>query len=382
VNDLEVGLGLETLVNTAARWLAYYHRFEHLVGHRKTSSQIGSQRSAFYRMVWEQAAAEVGASVRHLDGMLEIRQGDAVIRIRGNMTSLDDPVTVAVASDKLLGYGLLSERGLPLPGHCACERDDTATAWRFVSAQSGPCVVKPARGTGAGMGVTTGVSTKARLFRAMVHAGGFATEVLIERQVEGGTYRLLYLDGRLLDAVHRVPPTLRGDGKSTVRELIAAENEDRLRQGTEASQSLLTIDRELRHTLHRSGYNLRSVPPQDDVVQVKTVVNDNRRRDNLRVTDRVCASLVEAGATAAAAVGVRFAGVDVITRDVTVPLGDSGGVIIEVNAMPGLYHHHTTNGGAVPVARDILEWIAQAPGHGGPRASHGNRAVQHAGAQR
>ena len=360
-------MGLETLVNTAARWLAYYHRLEHLVGHRAESRQIGKRRSEFYRMVWEQAAAEVGASVRHLDGTLEIRHGDAVIRIRGNITSLDDPVTVAVASDKLLGYGLLSERGLPVPSHCACERDDTATAWRFVAAQASPCVVKPARGTGGGMGVTTGVTTKARLFRAMVHAGGFATEIVIERQVEGGNYRLLYLDGRLLDAVQRVPPTVRGDGKSTVRELIVAENEDRLRQGIEASQGLLTIDGELRHTLRRSGYSLRSVPPQDDMVQLKTVVNDNRRRDNLRVSDRVCASLVDAGATAAAAVGVRFAGVDVITRDVTVPLGDSGGVIIEVNATPGLYLHHTTNGGAVPVTRDILEWIAQAPAVFAPR---------------
>jgi cyanophycin synthetase len=364
---MEVGLRLETPVNAAARWLASCHRLEHLVIEHKTSRQIGGRRSAFYGMVWEEAAAEVGADVRRLDGMLEVRHGAAVIRIRGNTTSLDDPVTVAVASDKSLGYDLLSERGLPLPRHCSCARDDTATAWRFVAAQAGPCVVKPARGTGGGMGVTTGVTTRTGLFRALVHAGGFAREVLIEQQVEGDNYRLLYLDGRLLDAVQRVAPTVRGDGRSTVKELIVAENEDRLRQGIEASQSLLTVDRELRHTLRRSGYSLRSVPPQDQVVPVKTVVNDNRRRDNLRVTDRVCASLVEAGATAAAALGVRFAGVDVITRDVTVPLGESGGVIIEVNAMPGLYHHHTTNGGAVPVACAILTWIAQTPATVAPR---------------
>lgn len=358
---MEVGLRLETPVNAAARCLASYHRLERLVGERKASRQAGGQRSEFYAMVWERAAADVGANVRHLDGMLEIRHGAALIRIRGNITSLDDPVTVAVASDKALGYDLLSECGLPLPSHCPCARDDTATAWRFVAAQARPCVVKPARGTGAGMGVTTGVTTKTGLFRAMAHAGGFAREILIEQQVEGDNYRLLYLDGRLLDAVRRVPPAVRGDGKSTVRELIVAENQDRLRHGTEASQSLLTIDWDLRHTLGQRGYSLRSVPSRDEVVRLKTVVNDNRRRDNLRVTDRVCASLVEAGATAAAALGVRFAGVDVITRDITVPLGESGGVIIEVNATPGLYHHHTTDGGAVSVARDILTWIAQAP---------------------
>ncbi len=350
---------LEAVANAAVRWLSYYHRAEQLVRHNKTRSPLGRQRSDFYRMVWEEAAATAGASVRHLGGMLEIQNGESIIRVSNNITSLDDPVTVAVASDKALVYRLLGEHGLPVPRHCICRRDDLATAWRFVAAQASPCVVKPARGTGGGMGVTTGVTTKARLFRAMTHAGSHAREIVIDKQVEGDNYRLLYLDGSLLDAVQRIPPTIRGDGTSTIRELISAENTDRLRHGIDASQSILRIDRELRHTLRQSGYSLRSVPPRDHRVQLKTVVNDNRRQDNVPATDRICSSLVGVGATAASLVGARLAGIDVITTDPTIALADSGGVIIEVNATPGLYFHYPTKDNAAPVAQEILDRLSR-----------------------
>lgn len=352
---------LEPLVNGAVRWLAYYHRLEQVAdGHRRGRRQTLERRSEFYRRIWTQAAAEAGASVRRLDGVLEIRYEDAVIRVNNNVTSLDDPVTVAMAGNKVLGYALLAGCGLPLPPYLACRRDDSQAAWRFVAAQGGPCVVKPAHDTGGGEGVTTGVGTRLQLFSAMALAGGFGRQILIEKQVEGDNYRLLYLDGTLLDAVRRVPPTIHGDGRSSVKQLIQSENEDRLRSGIDASQTLLATDWDLRHTLRRNGFSLRSVPSEGLPIQLKTVINDNRRRDNVRVFD-ACDAVIGAGAAAAAALGMRLAGVDVITRDVTVPLEESGGVIIEVNAMPGLYFHDTMDNGVVPLVHKILDGVARVP---------------------
>src|SRR5688572_32104639 len=46
--------------------------------------------------------------------------------------------------------------------------------------------------------------------------------------IAGASYRLLYLEGRLIDAVRRDPPTVTGDGYSTIRRLIAHENRRRL----------------------------------------------------------------------------------------------------------------------------------------------------------
>ena len=61
--------------------------------------------------------------------------------------------------------------------------------------------------------------------------------------------------------------------------------------------------------------------------------------------------------SAARAVGVRLAGVDLITPDASLPLDAAGGVILEVNATPGLQYHYEVRDPvrATPVMAPILE---------------------------
>ena len=79
-----------------------------------------------------------------------------------------------------------------------------------------PCVVKPARRTAAGAGITTGVRTLPRLISALARAGAHCGEVIVEEEVGGDNLRLLYLDGELIDSVRRLPPVVRGDGISSI----------------------------------------------------------------------------------------------------------------------------------------------------------------------
>ena len=66
--------------------------------------------------------------------------------------------------------------------------------------------------------------------------------------------------------------------------------------------------------------------------------------------------------TAADAVGLRLAGIDLITPDLGASLTDSGGSVIEVNSGPGLHHHyHVADAGratrvAVPVLSPRTTW--------------------------
>jgi cyanophycin synthetase len=103
-------------------------------------------------------------------------------------------------------------------------------------------------------------------------------------------------------------------------------------------------------------------------VAVKTAVSQNGPADNESVLGTVGDALVADATRAADAVGVRLAGVDVITNDPGVSLRDSGGAVLEVNATPGLHYHYEVRdpAGAVPVAELILErllagWAAAAP---------------------
>src|SRR5205823_8663864 len=122
------------------------------------------------------------------------------------------------------------------------------------------------------------------------------------------------------------------------RQLVDAANAARLQRGATISQVQVSIDMDMKNTLARQGLSLSSVPAAGAVVPVKTVINQNFAADNVTVTDRLCRSIVADGARAAKAVGVRLAGIDIITRDLTVPLAESGGVILEVNTTPGFHY--------------------------------------------
>jgi glutathione synthase/RimK-type ligase-like ATP-grasp enzyme len=75
----------------------------------------------------------------------------------------------------------------------------------------------------------------------------------------------------------------------------------------------------------------------------------------------LCDSIIEDGARAAQAIGVRLAGVDILTADPSVPLADSGGAILEFNTPPNYYNHYHTRDGAFPVAVHVLDRLLADP---------------------
>jgi cyanophycin synthetase len=169
-------------------------------------------------------------------------------------------------------------------------------------------------------------------------------------------YRLLFMDGQLLDTVRRRPPRVTGDGRSTIRELIAAENARRLDPAHPVSMPILRVDLDCLFTLEAAGLGLESVLPEGQTLAVKTVTSQNRIQDNETVTEPIAAELVAEAREAAAQVGVRLGGIDLITRDLSRSLKESGGVIIEVNGTPGLHYHYQVADEAIatPVAVPIL----------------------------
>jgi D-alanine-D-alanine ligase-like ATP-grasp enzyme len=319
-------------------------------------------RVEFYRRMWEAAARELSAElVSFSDGFVEVRIGERATRIHEHLVMLDSPATVALARTKPLAYTLLSAAGLTVPEFRRFDLATFESAVSFLRSAAGPCVVKPASGGVGGDGITTNVSSKRALVRAAVHAALYSRTMLIEKQIPGDVYRLLYLDGALLDAIRREPPTVTADGRSTVRELIRQENERRsLCRGT-AAHRRITITPDCRATLRLAGLGLRSVPPPGMRVRVKTASNESAASDCESVPSRVGKALEEEGRQAAAVLGIRLAGLDVITRDPNVGLAQSGGAIVDVNATPGLHYHYQTRNPAEsrPVAVAILRCLLE-----------------------
>jgi cyanophycin synthetase len=317
---------------------------------------IGRHHSAFYERVWREAAAELGATCRSLGGGLVEMELDGVrTRALENTCSIDDAVTLLLLADKHATYRVLEEEGLPTPRHASFTLADVAPALAFMARCAGDCVVKPAAGTGGGRGVTTGIRTRWQFGRAAATAAVYGEEILIEEQVAGENFRLLYLDGELVHAFVRRHPAVVGDGRSSVAKLVRAVNDDRSRHGAGKSQVLLTTDLDMRRTLAKQGLSMRSVPEVGRHVILKTVVNENGGADNTTVVAKLCPSIVADGARALRALGARLAGVDVITPDPTKPLAKAGGVILEVNAPPNYYYHYQKADGCFRVAVHVLK---------------------------
>ncbi len=342
-----------------ARFLQLYGyaiRAKRLLGHARAQSlQVKIHRSRFYEDVWREAAGELGAEFEVLGGgILKISSDGASIRVHTNCTPLDDPVTLQVALNKPLVHKILRSHGLPTPDHAEFTLNSLDKGYRFLDRHR-RCVVKPAEGTEGGGGVTTGIETPSQLIRAAARAAGYASKFLVEEQVEGDIIRLLYLEGQLLDAVKRSSPTVVGDGKSRISQLVFGLNQKRIEAGYGLAQVTLRYDMDMERTLAQQSLSWRSIPARGRQVTLKTVINDNMADENVSVAGQISASIVDAGRRAAELVGARLAGVDVITTDIGRGLEESGGKVLEVNTTPGYHYHYFKRDGACRVAVPILK---------------------------
>jgi D-alanine-D-alanine ligase-like ATP-grasp enzyme len=325
---------------------------------RAAIARLGSEsEDTVFGEIWSGAAAAAGAELESLgDGFYGFRRGGAATRVWRHVTPLDDAVAMRWALDKPRARRLVSERGVPVPEWIELDCGEAGRAAEFVRAGAQPCVVKPA-GQSSGSGVTAGIREAGELRRALVRAARFGRRVVLERQVAGHVHRLLFLEGELLDIIRRHPPVLTGDGRSTIRQLVAAENGRRMAAHGRAGLTFLFLDLEAVLTLERTGLRPGSVPAAGERVALKTVTSQNSAEENETVLAGASHELVAEAAAAVAAVGLRIGGVDIVTGDSSRSLTESGGAVIEVNATPGLHYHYLVADPdrATPVAAPVLE---------------------------
>lgn len=347
------------MLRKALESLSLFYRVCSILHNRSAYvATMAGYRRAFYEKAWCDAAEQLGCSVTALGAdIFEVRRGHRSVRVCLNFSPFDDSVTLRLAGQKPIVYRVLAEAGLPVPNHIAIDSLDLSAAKRFLRAAHTPIVVKPAYGTGAGAGVTTYITNVAQLIRAMAWSKAFCPQTIVEEQITGENYRLLYLDGKLIDCIIRRAPTLTGDGTASIRKLIRQENDLRVKAGMTYAQTVLRADLDMKNTLATLGKTLSSVPDQGEVVRVKNVINSNRADDNETATSLVCQSVVDVGRQVVDRLGIRLAGVDFIMPDPGIDLADSHGAIVDVNTTPGFHFHYLKKGGEFPAAVEVLQTI-------------------------
>jgi cyanophycin synthetase len=290
------------------------------------------------RSIVEAAAARGIPSRRLTDGSL-VRLGQAAKqrRIIAAETDRTGAVAESIAQDKELTRTLLAEAGIPVPEGRPVS--DAADAWSVAEEIGGPVVVKPRYGN-QGRGVSVDLSTRDEVEKAWQVAREEESTVVVERFVTGADYRVLVVGGKVVAAARRHPPTVVGDGQSTVKQLVDRVNEDPRRCCDHAGAlSPVRIDEVALAVLTEQGLTPESVPVSDCMVLLRQNANLSTGGTSEDVTDIIHPDVSARAVEAARIIGLDVAGIDIVTADITQSLESQRGVVIEVNAGPGLRMH-------------------------------------------
>ena len=290
--------------------------------------------------------------------LVQLGQGKYQRRIRATMTSMTPALAVDISTDKNLTIRLLGAAGLPVPrSEVVRSAEDAMGAARRIGF---PVVVKPIDGNhGRGVGLDLRTEDEVREWFPRALGESRRGIVQVETYVAGNDYRVLVIGGRMVAVAQRVPAHVVGDGKHTVRELVDIENQDPRRGiGHEKVLTKIKIDDAAEELVREQGFEPDSVPPGG--ATVKLVATGNMSTGGISIDRTLDAheENVEIAEEAAQVVGLDVAGIDFITPDISQPVRDTGGAIVEVNAAPGFrMHTHPTEGDPQYVARPAIELL-------------------------
>ncbi|MBE3574755.1 MAG: cyanophycin synthetase [Firmicutes bacterium] len=312
-----------------------------------------------------QAAAQRGIPVTRLErdsDLLQLGYGQHAVWVCGSLTERDSTLATDLVQDKARCQAWLQRHFLPVPSSRVVQDEGEAVA--AARRLGWPVVVKPADGH-QGQGVSLNVQDEEQVrgaFRAAAafsRAGTSGPRVLVEQQLEGHDYRLLVVGGRLVAASRRHPAGVRGNGIHSVRELVAQANADPRRgPGHDRPLTWIQLDATAEAVLAAQGLRPDSVPPAGRWVRLRDNANLSSGGTAEDVTGQVHPRNAQLASMAARVCGLDVAGVDVVARDISQPLGPANGAIIEVNASPGLRMHLFPSGGpSRPVGDALVEHL-------------------------
>lgn len=267
--------------------------------------------------------------------LVQLGYGARQRRIWTAETDRTPAIAESISREKDLTKTLLESCGVPIPeGRIVTSIEDAIEAAEDIGY---PVVVKPSDGNHA-RGVFTNIRTAAEVAELYPLADAEGSEVMVERFIKGSEHRLLVVGGKMVAANKGDTVSVVGDGVNTIDQLIETQINSDPRRGVEHEFPLYLIKLDnypaAQMEVARQGFNGSSVPAAGQEVMI--VRTSNMAFD---VTDEVHPDNAELACLAARIVGLDIAGIDLVCEDISRPLAEQRGAIVEVNAGPGLLMH-------------------------------------------
>ncbi|ABA21436.1 Cyanophycin synthetase [Trichormus variabilis ATCC 29413] len=259
-------------------------------------------------------------------------------RMQATMTDKTGILGVELACDKEATKRILAASGVPVPrGTVINFLDDLEEAIEYVGGY--PIVIKPLDGN-HGRGITIDIRSWEEAEAAYEAARQVSRSIIVERYYVGRDHRVLVVDGKVVAVAERVPAHVIGNGRSTIAELIEEINQDPNRgDGHDKVLTKIELDRTSYQLLERAGYTLNSVPPKGTICYLRATANLSTGGTAVDRTDEIHPENIWLAQRVVKIIGLDIAGLDIVTTDISRPLRELDGVIVEVNAAPGFRMH-------------------------------------------
>jgi cyanophycin synthetase len=273
-------------------------------------------------------------------------------RIQATVTGRTNMIAVDLASDKDATKKMLAQMGVPVPkGYRISDEDEIEGAVKSIGF---PIAVKPLDAN-HGKGITVGLQTLEEVRAAFPLAQKYSRRVIVEKSLTGQDFRALVIGHKLVAVAERTPAHITGDGTHTIGELIEIKNQDPRRgYGHENVLTLINVDTQTEKLLAAAGYTLDTVLADNEDFRLKPTANISTGGTAIDRTDEVHPYNVSLFERISRIIDLDVAGIDVVAPDLSTPLTENGGGIIEVNAAPGFRMHLAPSEG---LARNVAEHV-------------------------
>ena len=290
-----------------------------------------------------QAAKTLGISTQILNssqGKIKLTKGEKSHIVHKHGFNLNPHQAIVLTRNKIKTLTLLRRHGLPVP-----KIYDLRSKIYF------PLVIKPVSGQ-KGQHVYLNIKNQPQLATALTQISG---PTLMQSFIPGRDLRFFVLNNQVIGITHRRPPQITGDGRSTIKQLIDAENLRRVKLTQSSGRRMLNRLRHwprIRWYLNLQGLALKAILPKNQTLELYPLANFSTGGSaHTLPLSQVHPSLIRLAQKAVKLTGLTVAGVDMI-------ISDKGAYILEVNSDPSLRLHEWPNTGRPqPVAEKLFRYI-------------------------
>lgn len=290
------------------------------------------------------------------NSLVQLGYGANQKRIEATIACTTSSIAVDLAGDKEATKNLLDKAEVPVPKGVII--NDTSELQAAVEKVGYPVVIKPKDGN-QGKGATTNINSLEEAIHAFNVAKQYSKEIICEKYIAGDDYRALVINYKFVAAAMRKPASVTGDGKNTIQQLVDEVNNDLRRgDGHENVMTKVMIDDATIQLLTKKGYSPSTVLAKGEECYLKTTANLSTGGTATDVTDKVHPKNILLFNRIARTIGLDICGIDIMAADLSTPITENGGAVIEVNAAPGFRMHlQPSEGKARNVAAPVLDML-------------------------